>query len=285
MFYRKIVVLIGLMTLVMVSFSLASEHKASKTTIPKDDIEHLAVDIDLGAGEFIILPRDMDDIAIIDVEYNPNRVKIITEYEKDENVGYLELESKQRRKSEIDTEDNFWNVILSTKYSTDLEIDLGACKAELDLGGIPIEMIGLDIGAAKGSLVFSKSNPINAEEIFIDAGVADFKISKLGNADFSYLEFDGGLGKFSLDFSGEYKRKSRAKLSIGMGTATLYIPADLPIRIDADDNLLSSIEFINADDIDIDDDYYESPDYESSDVGLSLKIEVGMAVIEIIFGE
>ncbi|UCD16710.1 MAG: hypothetical protein JSV44_09650 [Candidatus Zixiibacteriota bacterium] len=275
----------ALAALLITNSGYADKFIDEQLVFPKDDIDLLSVCIDFAAGDIRIGVHETDHIAVIDVEYNARTTKVAAEYENDDRIGYLDLSSKQRRKSEINTEDNLWDVTLSTRYVAEFDLDLGACQADLDLGGIPTEMFNLDIGAAKGTLTFSKPNPISAEKINIDAGAASFDLEQLGNANFSRFEFGGGLGKFVLDFSGKYTAKSRAKISIGMGKAVIHIPASLPVRIETNDNFLSSVDFKNADHQSLDGDYYETEDFHSSDYGLDVSIDVGMGSIEIIFDE
>ena len=59
------------------------------------------------------------------------------------------------------------------------------------------------------------------------------------------------------------------------------IPRDLPVRIEADDTFLSSVDFKGGRDLKVDDDYYESDDYSSSNIGLSIDISVGLGSVDI----
>ena len=266
--------------------AVADEYVTREEVFPQDSISLLSINADFGAGDLRVRADDIADIARIDIEYDAEKIKVDLVYEKDDDIGFLDLMSKRNRDGDgFDTEDNMWDVVLSTRYSTEFELDLGACRADLDLGGIPIEMINLDVGAAKGILTFGKPNPIKAEKISIDAGAASITMEKLGNANFSHLNFDGGLGKFKLDFDGVYTQKSKAHVSLGMGSAIIHLPADLPIRIEAGDNFLSSIDFKNVDRDQLDDGYYESEDFRSSEISLDLQIEVGLGSVDIIFDD
>jgi hypothetical protein len=143
--------------------------------------------------------------------------------------------------------------------------------------------LDLDVGAADGMVSFSEPNPEVAERILIEAGAAEFEVLKLGNANFERFSFDGGVGSFELDFSGEYSRRCQARVSIGLGKARIFIPRDLPVRIDAEDNFLSSVDFKSRGRYKIDDDYFESDDYRESDIGLELEIEVGLGSVDVIW--
>jgi len=263
--------------------SEAGSLRSKQIIFPPDEISRLEANFDIGAGEIVLKPGDTSKAIIrADVEYDPKNIEVYSDYEKRGKTGYLEVGSEVQSHTHMDTEDNRWNIILSKQYQTELKIDIGACDADLDLGGIPLTFLKLSIGAAKGHLVFSSPNPATCD-ISIDAGASSFEIEKLGNANFEYLTLDGGVGEFVLNFAGEYKTKARARISIGLGKATIYIPSGLPVRIEAEDNFLSSVDFKNAGRFDIEDGYCESKDFHDSPVGLDMKIDVSLGKVEIIW--
>lgn len=280
---RKIWILIAV--LVWGGPAMAERTKTEDFRYPHDSIKTLDVAIELGAGDFHIRSENKDFLALARTEYSPERIRVKSDYSRRGDRGRLKFQSENRRSTNIDTDDNFWDITLSDRYTTEMNIDLGACQAELDLGGIPLVYLDLDIGAAEGKLDFSRPNPGRAEELVIDAGAASLVIKNLGNASFDKFLFDGGVGSFDIDFSGEYKGKSRARLSVGMGKAVLRIPKNLPVRIEADDDFLSSVDFDNAERRWLDDNNYETPDFDKSASGLDLEIDVGLGAIEIIFVE
>lgn len=271
--------------LVSAAFAVAGEYVTKETVFPQDSIILLSINTEFGAGDIRIRTEDMADIARLDIEYDADKIKLDLTYEKDDGIGFLDLISKNRHKARFDTEDNIWDVVLSTRYTTELELNLGACEADLDLGGIPTEILNLEVGAAKGLIAFSMPNPITADRININAGAASVTIEKLGNANFTHLDFDGGLGKFTLDFDGVYTQKSKARVSVGMGSATIHLPAGLPLRIEADDHFLSSIDFKNVDEDHLEDGYFESEDFRTANISLDLQIELGLGSVDIIFDD
>jgi len=276
---------------VMIAFllpavGLAEPLETEKIIIPEDDIESLQIEGDFGVGYFEITTADMKEIARGDIEYAPRQVEIFSEYDRHGEKGYLRLGSEYRRSRDIDTDDNHWSLTLSTRYVTELVADFGACEASLDLGGLPLEYLEFDIGAADAELTFGSPNPTVIDRIDIDAGAASFRADKLGNARFRRLYFDGGVGKFELSFDGDFREKATAHIDIGLGSAVIRIPADLPVRLDAPSSFLSSVEFEDDGGGEFDDDgFYESGDFRSSETGLELIISVGLGTVEIIRGE
>jgi len=282
--FKRSLIFVSVFLVLSASALLAGRHETRKFSFPAGEIENLEVSIELGAGEFNLHVENIDEAARAHVEYDDRKVEVFGRYTERGNNGIVEFESETRKRFNIDTEDNCWDIELSNKYPTELNIDIGACEAEIDLGGLPLEYLDFDVGAADVDILFSRPNPGQAKKIKIDAGAVELKVEELGNANFDRFSLNGGAGDFDIDFSGEYKGISRAKISIGLGSAKIRIPSDLPVRIETNDSFLSSVEFKHEDERYLDgDDYYETKDFRRSDIGLDLEISVGLGSIEIIF--
>jgi hypothetical protein len=250
--------------------------------IELDKADQLIVTCELGAGEFTIRPKDMTEAADVEVTYDSRDLECIVDYSERGSRGYLELESDHRRSNHKDTEDNIWDITLSTRYPVTIEMDIGACEADFDLGGIPIKEMSLDIGAASGVLEFSKPNPERLDEMNIDAGASSLEMRQLGNANFEYLSFDGGVGSFELDLRGEYKDESTVNIEVGLGSVEITMPKGVPFRIETDgDHFLSSIDFHNNDMSEVDDDVWESDDFEDADARIILELSAGLGSIDV----
>jgi len=118
------------------------------------------------------------------VTYTPRWVTYDIDYRKRGGTGHLFLESNLRRNRSHDDSENEWELTLSTRYPMLLDLEVGACEAEFDLGGLPIRELSLEIGAASGRIDFSKPNPERLTEITIEVGASSLEIYNLGNANF-----------------------------------------------------------------------------------------------------
>lgn len=272
--------------MLMLSLSaVAAPVETKEFNFPADSITILYADIDLAAGNFRLTSEEMPALFRADVTYNPDRLEVFADYRKRGERGYLEVGSDLFSKFQVDTEDNRWEMELSSSYKTDLKLEFGLCDAFIDLGGVPLTDLNLDIGVAEGKLVFSSPNPTELDNISIEAGAAEFEIEKLLNANFKTLKFDGGVGEFRLEFTGELKTRAQAEISVGLGSAVIYLPREMPVRIEAEDNFLSKVKFRNAADLRIRDGYYKSEDFDSAAARLDLRIDVGLGSVEIVWSE
>jgi hypothetical protein len=257
-----------------------SKHEFRK--IDAEGANRIEVQLEFVVGELRVLPDDVAEAAVLDLTYDPRRVEYDIDYKVRRGTGYLAIESSRRRKNETDTEDNKLDLLLSTRYPVSLEMDIGACDAEIDLGGVRLERLDIDIGAASGDIDFSEPNPQRLEEIDIDAGASSLDLHSIGNANFDLLTFDGGVGSFDLDFRGRYEGESRIEIDIGLGSADIILPRGVPVRVESSGSgWFSSVDFHNEDLDEMDDNAFESSDFDTAKTRIIIDIDVGMGSADI----
>jgi len=126
-----------------------------------------------------------------------------------------------------------WLVYLPTRTPTDLSLKLGAAQAFVDLSGVPISRLDLDAGLSRAQLRFDTPNPTVMEDLSIAAGLAEFRADGLGNARFRTMSFDGGAGRFALDFRGaDLEPGAVAAIHVGMADLLITLPAGRPIAVE-----------------------------------------------------
>jgi len=271
----------ALFLLTAVSVSAGRMEKDTKR-IEAHGVETVEVNIDFAIGEITLLPKDQSDVAVIELDYDPRQFDYDIEYVARNDRGFLDIESMQRRKRDLDSEDNLLEVTLSTRYPMELVLDVGACDAEFDFTGIPLTDISMDIGAASGTIEFAEPNPVRLERFDVDAGASSVEFESLGNANFEVFNFSGGAGSFDLDLRGKYEGESRVMIDVGVGSADIIVPEGIPVRVEADrDGWLSSVDFHGDDMEEVDDDVYETDDFEDAETRLIIEIDVGLGSVDL----
>ena len=178
--------------------------------------------------------------------------------------------------------DNDWDVNLSTRTPMELRREMGACKAEMDLGGVPIRELSIEIGAASGVLDFSSPNPERMQEFEIEAGASSLYLTNIGNANFEHFKFSGGAGSFDLDLRGKYTGESKLEIEVGLGSADIILPKGLPVRIESDNNeWFSSVDLHGGNLDEVEDGIYESPDFGKATIRLTIRLDVGMGSVDV----
>jgi hypothetical protein len=266
------------------STAWAAQMEHVKESIDAEGAQEIVVSLEFGAGELLIAGADQSEAAVLDIDYDARRGDYLAEYRMRGKTGYLDLETILRRHRDIDTQDNRWDVTLSSRYTHEVDAEIGASDAELELGGIPIRDLSLDIGAASALLTFDKPNPVRLEIFDMDVGAASLEAEMLGNANFERLNFSGGAGSFELDFRGEYKGESRVSIEVGLGSCDITLPDGVPVRIESEgDGWLSSIDVHGGPAKEIEEGLFESDGFERAETRLILEIEVGLGAVDIYF--
>jgi len=151
-----------------------------------------------------------------------------------------------------------------------LTVNAGAYEGDLELGGLPLRNLTLSGGASSTTVSFDSVNPEEMETLVCRAGASTLTLTGLADANFAEMEFEGGAGTFTLDFSGELQRDAAVNIRAGVSTLTIVIPADTATTVTVEGGLNN---------VDTGGDWSVSGGaYEISGAGPTLTIHVDMGV-------
>ena len=281
---QRLLIFIAIAVLVVSSVFAGRLERVKEFVIAKE-AQIIEIECDLAAGEFTIKSGDIEEIAEIDIEYDKRAIEYEIDYSERGKKGYLFIDIDHRKNGffkDFDDLENNWDIVLSDKFEFSINLDIGACEADFDFGGIRLTDLDIDVGAAFGVIDFSEPNKSRLREINIDAGASSLEMHNLGNGNFEYFEFSGGIGSYDFDFRGKYRGESIINIEIGLGAAEIILPRNIPVRVETEGgNWLSSIDFHNDDLDEIEDDIYETEDFENAKIRIILRLEVGLGSIDV----
>lgn len=130
-------------------------------------------------------------------------------------------------------------VSFSRAVPLDLDLDLGATKAILDLGGLNLIGLRLDSGASETLVDFSTPNRAHMRSMDVDVGAASFEARNLANANTASIRVQGGVGSVDLDFGGQWSQDVTADVELSLGKLTLHVPRDVGVRVQVEKFLAS----------------------------------------------
>jgi len=122
-----------------------------------------------------------------------------------------------------------------------LDLEFGAVRAELDLGGLHMTGLELQTGASESRLDVSAPNPIRMSHASMEVGAADFHARNLGNLNTERLEVDAGVGRIVLDFRGSWQGDADVSVDMGLGALELRFPEGLGVKL-IKDTFLTSLD-------------------------------------------
>jgi hypothetical protein len=130
----------------------------------------------------------------------------------DANAGRLELE-------------------LSRVTPIDLNLDLGAVDADLDLTGLRLSSLRIGSGASEAKLRFDSLNTTRMDSLDVKLGAASFRGDRLANANARTIRVDAGVGNVELDMGGQWTQDIDLRVEVTLGIVTIHVPADVGVRV------------------------------------------------------
>jgi hypothetical protein len=277
----KVLLVVATVCLAMpIAFARKGDIEKTSKSIKFEGEKNLTVKIDLGGGTIDLGKNDTGDILDAEMECDPEEVDIDYHRSGDRGKLYLGREPEHGH-VDWDTEDNYFRLEFTDRIPIDFDMDIGACEAEFDFTGLKINSLTLDLGASSTQIAFKKPSPERISKVSIDVGASELEIKGLGNANFDKLSFDGGLGDFTLDFSGELKHKADVEIDVGMGSLTILLPENIGVRIRKEGSFLSSFSIDEDEFEEVESDVYESENFGKTEGELIFDIEVGLGSVEI----
>jgi len=149
--------------------------------------------------------------------------------------------SSDVRHDESDRIVNDWSLDLGGALPLALDFDLATCDADLELGGLPIDVLRLDLGGGRARVAFHRPNPRRIDRVELDVGAGRLEASQLGFAHARTIAVDAGAGSCLLDLSGDWREDALIHVESGACDVEIRVPRDLALKADLGDSVLASL--------------------------------------------
>jgi len=203
-----------------------------------DTDETISLEIQFGAGELRIVPGS-DLLVSGTATYNvEDFAPVVKTYGEKTELTQQNLEYQFNGVPNWDDVINKWKLELGDQ-PMELQIHAGAYDGDFELGGLALESLHIFSGASSLQLSFSEPNTVEMETLRIEVGASDCKIKGLGNANFAIMDFDGGVGSYTLDFSGDWQQDAHISIDVGASSLTIIMPEGVAANVNLDSGLSS----------------------------------------------
>jgi hypothetical protein len=199
------------------------------------------VQLTYGAGRLRVSPARGDLLYRMELRYDDEQFRPVTEYDRAGGKLKLGVESREHRGRHHGSNDQHATIELTPRLPLELSLAFGAGEADVELGGLALQDVHLQTGASRTNISFASPNRVAARRVKVDAGAAEVRVSGLGNTRSPRFEFSGGMGETTLEFGGAWTRSATAEINMGVGSVRLRIPRSLGVRI-VRDSFLSSFD-------------------------------------------
>ncbi len=239
--------------------------------------EEIDVRIRFGAGRLTIQPGEPGTLYRMRLRYDEEAFEPVAEYEDGRlDLGVDGTRHKFRWKKDDSQE---MDLSLARGVPMNLDLEFGAVRAEIDLGGLQITGLELQTGASESRIDVSAPNPIRMSEASMEVGAADFHARNLGNLNTETLEVDAGVGNVVLDFRGEWQGNADVSVDMGLGALELRFPEGLGVRL-IKDTFLTSLDSEGL--VKRGDSFY-SLDWESAQYRVTVEVDAAFGSIDVVW--
>jgi N-terminal domain of toast_rack, DUF2154 len=173
-----------------------------------------------------------------------------------------------------------WDLRLSDALPVSLDIELGVGNGDFDLTGLQVKDFNLSTGASDVSLTFDKPNQSSIDNMHIETGVSKFYGRNLGNANFNHFRFEGGVGAYTLDFTGNLNHEADVDIEVGLGALTIIVPQNIGARVLFEESWVSRLD-TDRDFKPSGHDQFDTDNYNSAAGKMNIRIDSGLGSVKI----
>lgn len=170
---------------------------------------------------------------------------------------------------------------LFPKKSCDLKFQFGVVKAKINLSNSKFKNISFESGVSDMIIDFGQAKRMNLNKMEISGGVSKLNIKNLLNSGADTVCIEGGVSKQIIDLSGKLKHNMFLDMDLGMSLTTIFFNHKLPIKIERNDEVISSTTipdcFENKGD-----GIYESRNFNKGKKFIDIKINNSIGVLDFI---
>ena len=241
------------------------------------DDDEVRVSVEYGAGRFSI--RSLGDGLLyrMNLTYDEDAFEPVAEY----SDGRLELgiESIRGARFRDRGEESELALELARGVPMRLDLEFGAVRADLDLGGLELTGLDLSTGASESTVDVSEPNRGRIGTARFEVGAAEFDARHLGNLNAERIEIDAGVGALTLWLDGEWQRDARVSIDMGLGALELRVPEGLGLRLRKDSFLTS----LDSEGLVKRGDNYQSLDWEDADRRITVDLDAAFGSVKVVW--
>lgn len=159
--------------------------------IERDNAELVNVNLKMGAGKLRI-DTGTDKLAAADFTYNVASWKPEVRYSKSADRGTLTISQPETHGAHMGGTEYEWDIRLNRDVPLNISSQFGAGEAHLDVGGLTIRNLEIDMGVGRLDLDL-RGNPKMSFDVRIRGGVGEATVRLPSNVGVE-AEAQGGLG-------------------------------------------------------------------------------------------
>lgn len=189
------------------------------------------LELDLRKGEFIIQPGPAGQPIRVEADYDTNAFELREVYDQhsdgtwtykvafDSRGGWLGLLMRGGTQGR-----NRVTITVPRDQPLDIVGSIGLGESEVDLSGLWLRDVDLDLGAGDHFLEFREPLRVPMARFAIDSSMGEVELRGLGDASPRSVQVDHGMGAVLVDLSGHWRNDAEIQVGFSMGECRLWLP-------------------------------------------------------------
>jgi hypothetical protein len=189
------------------------------------------VKVDFSTGQFTIKAGPPGQPIRVEADYDTGTYELVEEYTSQGELGWSYSVRFRPKVSWLrmllaggQGQENSITLILPRGTPMELSGSLGVGESNLDLGGLWLTRVSLNIGIGEHKVRFDEPLPQPMEELRLDSSIGEVKVVRIGNASPRKVILEHSLGEASYDLRGEWVVDSEVEVACGIGECNVRLP-------------------------------------------------------------
>jgi hypothetical protein len=230
-----------------------------------------------GAGHFSVRSVDEGLLYRMNLRYDEDNFEPVAEFSG--NRLRLGVESTRRNMNLKGGRSGTLELELARGVPMELDLEFGAVRADIDLGGLALTELHLSTGASESLIDVSEPNSAAMASATFEVGAAQFTARRLGNLNAERIQLDAGVGSITLGLDGRWQRDARIGIDMGLGSLELRVPEGLGVRLRKDSFLtaLDSEGLVKRGNV------YESLDFDDAERRIVIDLDAAFGSVAVVW--
>lgn len=118
-------------------------------------------------------------------------------------------------------------------HPVDIVGKIGMGESEIDLGGLWVGDVDLELGTGEHFVEFSDPLPFPMGSFRVDSSFGEVEVRKLGEGSPRTVNVEHGIGELFIDLQGSWSRDAEIDVDFGIGESRLWLPEDVRLDIES----------------------------------------------------
>lgn len=194
--------------------------------------------LDLSMGEFEIRPGPAGQPLRVDADYDAGLFELAEEFTETDGGWTYEVSFGGRGgllgmilRGGGNNARNRVEITVPRGHPIRIVGEIGMGESKIDLGGLWVREVDLELGAGDHFLDFREPLPFPMESFRLDSSMGGVEVRSLGQASPSQVVLKHGMGDLFVDLQGPWRNDSVVKARFSMGQCRIWMPENARVEI------------------------------------------------------